>query len=137
MRPAPHNYRVLPPIITAICFNTIINSVVNVEQRVLCYVMSYVWCRFVGTPSGAFGVVCAGVHKVTEEVVAVKQIPRRLTKPSRLQAEVDLLRMAGQHRSVVNFRDLFSDDDEYYIVMGRLLFCAWLVAWLVAWSRVS
>ncbi|CAN0417359.1 unnamed protein product [Pylaiella littoralis] len=66
---------------------------------------------------GAFGVVCAGVHKVTGEVVAVKQIPRRLMTTSRLQAEVDLLRMAGQHKSVVGFRDLFSDDRFYYIVM--------------------
>lgn len=63
--------------------------------------------------------VCAGVHKETGEVVAVKQIPRKLTQPSRLQAEVDLLRMAGQHTNVVNFRDLFSDDNAYYIVMGE------------------
>ncbi|CBN80221.1 calcium/calmodulin-dependent protein kinase IV [Ectocarpus siliculosus] len=66
---------------------------------------------------GAFGVVCAGVHKVTGEVVAVKQIPRRLMSTPRLQAEVDMLRMAGQHKNVVGFRDLFSDDNFYYIVM--------------------
>ncbi|CAM9475846.1 unnamed protein product, partial [Hapterophycus canaliculatus] len=35
----------------------------------------------------------------------------------RLQAEVDLLRMAGQHKNVVGFRDLFSDGNFYYIVM--------------------
>lgn len=63
--------------------------------------------------------VCAGVHKVTGEVVAVKQIPRRLMTTPRLQAEVDLLRMAGQHKNVVGFRDLFSDSDFYYIVMGE------------------
>lgn len=68
---------------------------------------------------GAFGVVCAGVHKVTGEVVAVKQIPRRLMTTPRLQAEVDLLRMAGQHKNVVGFRDLFSDKNFYYIVMGE------------------
>lgn len=56
----------------------------------------------------------------TEEVVAIKQIPRKMIQPWRLQAEVDLLRMAGQHKNVVNFRDLFSDDDQYYIVMGEL-----------------
>ncbi|CAN0111198.1 unnamed protein product, partial [Ectocarpus fasciculatus] len=66
---------------------------------------------------GAFGVVCAGVHKVTGEVVAVKQIPRRLMSTPRLQAEVDMLRMAGQHKNVVGFRDLFSDNNYYYIVM--------------------
>lgn len=64
--------------------------------------------------------VCAGVHKVTGEVVAVKQIPRRLMSTPRLQAEVDLLRMAGQHKNVVGFRDLFSDGNFYYIVMGKL-----------------
>lgn len=63
--------------------------------------------------------VCAGVHKVTGEVVAVKQIPRRLMSTPRLQAEVDLLRMAGQHKNVVGFRDLFSDGNFYYIVMGE------------------
>lgn len=63
--------------------------------------------------------VCAGVHKVTGEVVAVKQIPRRLMSTPRLQAEVDMLRMAGQHKNVVGFRDLFSDDNFYYIVMGK------------------
>ena len=68
---------------------------------------------------GAFGVVCAGVHKVTGELVAVKQIPRRLTQPTKLQSEVDLLRLAGQHSNVVNFRDLFSDEDYFYIVMGE------------------
>ncbi|CAM9702899.1 unnamed protein product, partial [Ascophyllum nodosum] len=67
--------------------------------------------------AGAFGVVCAGVHKVTGELVAVKQIPRRLTQPTKLQSEVDLLRLAGQHSNVVNFRDLFSDEDSFYIVM--------------------
>ncbi|CAN0352885.1 unnamed protein product, partial [Ectocarpus sp. 12 AP-2014] len=75
--------------------------------------------RMVDSPigQGAFGVVCAGVHKVTGEVVAVKQIPRRLMSTPRLQAEVDMLRMAGQHKNVVGFRDLFSDDNFYYIVM--------------------
>lgn len=70
------------------------------------------------THAGAFGVVCAGVHLETGEVVAIKQIPRSMIQPTRLQAEVDLLRMAGQHKNVVNFRDLFSDENEYYIVMG-------------------
>lgn len=71
------------------------------------------------TRAGAFGVVSAGVHLETGEVVAIKQIPRSMIQPTRLQAEVDLLRMAGQHKNVVNFRDLFSDDKEYYIVMGQ------------------
>lgn len=56
---------------------------------------------------------------MTGEVVAVKQIPRRLMTTPRLQAEVDLLRMAGQHKNVVGFRDLFSDSNFYYIVMGE------------------
>lgn len=64
--------------------------------------------------------VSAGVHMETGEVVAIKTIPRNMIQPSRLQAEVDLLRVAGQHKNVVNFRDLFSDEDDYYIVMGEI-----------------
>lgn len=62
------------------------------------------------------------MHLETGEVVAIKQIPRSMIQPTRLQAEVDLLRMAGQHKNVVNFRDLFSDDKEYYIVMGQFAY---------------
>ncbi|CAM9697755.1 unnamed protein product [Discosporangium mesarthrocarpum] len=75
--------------------------------------------RLVDNPvgQGAFGVVMAGVHIETGEVVAIKQIPRKAIPPSRLESEVGMLKMAGQHKNVVNFRDFFSDDDEYYIVM--------------------
>lgn len=99
-----------------------INPGTNLPSNMELFASPYSLCRRRFSPmklEGAFGIVCAGVHRETGEVVAIKHIPRDSIEPHRLQAEVDLLRVAGQHRNVVNFCDLFSDEDEYYIVMGE------------------
>jgi CRP-like cAMP-binding protein/tRNA A-37 threonylcarbamoyl transferase component Bud32 len=68
---------------------------------------------------GAFAAVCAAVHRETGEVVAVKQIPRSPNgqNDAEVQAEVNILRTAGEHRHIIQLSDVFADDDYYYVVM--------------------
>ncbi len=77
---------------------------------------------------GGFGVVLQAQHKGTGEIVAVKQIPRLpndLNK-SDVEAEVAMLKTAGEHRCITSFYDVFKDDNNYYLVMemakGKELF---------------
>ncbi|KAG5178901.1 kinase-like domain-containing protein, partial [Tribonema minus] len=66
---------------------------------------------------GAYGTVCAAAHRETGEVVAVKQIPRSAVSAKEVMSEVEILRVAGDHRHIVRLMDLFWDDDLWYVVM--------------------
>ena len=67
--------------------------------------------------AGGFGVVSTGVHRETGEKVAIKQLPRRLVSRSKVMEEVEILQTVGDHNNVVTYKDLFVNDDYYYIVM--------------------
>ncbi len=68
---------------------------------------------------GGFGVVLPARHKGTGEIVAVKRIPRLPNdlNESEVDAEVEMLKTAGEHRSITSFYDIFKDSDNYYLVM--------------------
>ncbi len=68
---------------------------------------------------GGFGVVLPAQHKGTGEIVAVKQIPRLANdlNESDVEAEVAMLKTAGEHRSITSFYDVFKDNNNYYLVM--------------------
>eukprot|EP00612_Vaucheria_litorea_P008351 CAMPEP_0171472934 /NCGR_PEP_ID=MMETSP0946-20130122/1557_1 /TAXON_ID=109269 /ORGANISM="Vaucheria litorea, Strain CCMP2940" /LENGTH=714 /DNA_ID=CAMNT_0012002633 /DNA_START=282 /DNA_END=2426 /DNA_ORIENTATION=- len=66
---------------------------------------------------GAYGTVCAAAHRETGEVVAVKQIPRNSVTSKEVMSEVEILRVAGDHRHIIKLMDLFWDDDFWYVVM--------------------
>ena len=38
-------------------------------------------------------------------------------KNKKVMTEVEILRLAGEHRNIIGFRDLFQDDENWYIVM--------------------
>lgn len=67
--------------------------------------------------AGGFGVVCVGAHRETGETVAIKQMPKKAVKEWKVQQEIEILRQAGEHRNIIGFRDMFQDEDNWYIVM--------------------
>jgi hypothetical protein len=67
--------------------------------------------------AGGFGVVCVGAHRETGETVAIKQMPKKAVKEWKVQQEIEILRLAGEHRNIIGFRDVFQDEDNWYIVM--------------------
>jgi calcium/calmodulin-dependent protein kinase I len=58
-----------------------------------------------------------GSHRETGEVVAIKQLPKKAIRELKVMTEVDILRLAGEHRNIIGFRDLFQDEENWYIVM--------------------
>ncbi|CAM9581513.1 unnamed protein product [Chrysoparadoxa australica] len=76
--------------------------------------------QFLEKPSlgqGAFGEVLCGKHKDTGELVAIKQLPRDITSQRAFEHEVEMLRLAGNHKNVISLRDVFEDEEASYIVM--------------------
>jgi serine/threonine protein kinase len=71
----------------------------------------------IAPPQQSYGTVCAAVHRETGEVVAVKQIPRSAVSAKEVMSEVEILRVAGEHRHVIQLTDLFWDDELWYVVM--------------------
>jgi Protein kinase domain len=71
----------------------------------------------IAPPTQSYGTVCAAVHRETGEVVAVKQIPRSAVSAKEVMSEVEILRVAGEHRHVIQLTDLFWDDELWYVVM--------------------
>lgn len=67
--------------------------------------------------SGSYGTVVAAAHRETGEVVAVKQIPRCNVSEEEVMAEVEILKIAGDHRHIIQLTDLFWDDKLWYVVM--------------------
>ena len=67
--------------------------------------------------AGGFGVVCVGSHRETSEIVAIKQLPKKSIREHKVMTEVEILRLAGEHRNIIGFRDLFQDDENWFIVM--------------------
>ncbi len=67
--------------------------------------------------AGGFGVVCVGAHRETGETVAIKQVPKKVVKEWKVQQEIEILRLGGDHRNIIGFRDVFQDEDNWYIVM--------------------
>lgn len=61
--------------------------------------------------------VCVGSHRETGETVAIKQMPKRSVRQAKVMQEIEILRLAGEHRNIIAFKDLFMDDENYYIVM--------------------
>jgi len=67
--------------------------------------------------TGGFGAVFTGIHRETGEVVAIKQLPKRSVRPRKVMEEINILRVAGEHRNIIGFKDLFSNDEYWFIVM--------------------
>lgn len=72
---------------------------------------------------GGHGVVFPGVNKSSGEIMAIKQVSKKHLPPSalaqlsrRVKDEAALLRLAGEHRSVCSYKELFEGDDAWYIV---------------------
>ncbi|CAB1102555.1 unnamed protein product [Ectocarpus sp. CCAP 1310/34] len=78
------------------------------------------FCSGKALGSGSFGTVCTAQHRTTGKVVAVKRIPRTRTPDftfAEICWEVEVLKLAGEHRNVTQFHDIFEDDDYYYLTM--------------------
>ena len=72
---------------------------------------------------GGHGVVFPGVNKSSGEIMAIKQVSKKHLPPEalkrlgkRVKEEATLLRVAGEHRSVCSYKELFEGDDAWYIV---------------------
>ena len=73
---------------------------------------------------GGHGVVFPGVNRSSGEIMAIKQVSKKLTNSSkkfealrrRVSDEAELLRVAGEHRSICSYKELFEGDDAWYIV---------------------
>jgi serine/threonine protein kinase len=68
-------------------------------------------------PAGRLVQVCVGSHRETGEFVAIKQLPKKNVRQHKVMQEIEILRTAGEHRNIIAFKDLFQDDDYWYIVM--------------------
>jgi serine/threonine protein kinase len=44
-------------------------------------------------------------------------MPKRSVRQSKVAQEIEILQQAGEHRNIIGFKDIFSDEDNYYIVM--------------------
>lgn len=61
--------------------------------------------------------VCTGTHKETGEVVAIKQLRKKAIKKEKVLEEIDILRLVGDHQNIIGFKDLFVNDEYWFIVM--------------------
>mmetsp|Transcript_31114 Transcript_31114/g.40028 ORF Transcript_31114/g.40028 Transcript_31114/m.40028 type:complete len:590 (+) Transcript_31114:17-1786(+) len=69
--------------------------------------------------SGAFGKVLKGRHKVTKQIVAIKQLKKNMMKDNdhkTLKKEVQLLKECGGNPHVLDFIGFYECDDYYDIV---------------------
>lgn len=51
-----------------------------------------------------------GSHRETGETVAIKQMPKRTVRQSKVAQEIEILQQAGEHRNIIGFKDIFSDE---------------------------
>jgi len=69
---------------------------------------------------GAFGAVYTAHHRVTNEKVAVKKIPKQFTSDMNFQREMEALlhiRAAGGHPNICGLRENFDQGNFYYLVL--------------------
>jgi hypothetical protein len=69
---------------------------------------------------GAFGAVYLGRHKLTQEKVAIKKIPKKLTSDENFQREMEALmhiRSAGGHPNICGLRENFDEGQYYFLVL--------------------
>ena len=69
------------------------------------------------------GVVFPGVNKSSGEIMAIKQVSKKHMSTKAVEAlsrrvkdEAELLRIAGEHRSICSYKELFEGNDAWYIV---------------------
>ena len=69
------------------------------------------------------GVVFPGVNKSSGEIMAIKQVSKKHMSTKAVEAlsrrekdEAELLRIAGEHRSICSYKELFEGSDAWYIV---------------------
>ena len=66
---------------------------------------------------GAYGQVFLATHLITNQVRAIKKIPKnRIKHPERLQTEIDVMKVAD-HPYIVKLFDVWEDDRYIYLVM--------------------
>jgi len=72
---------------------------------------------------GGHGVVFPGVNKSSGEIMAIKQVSKKHmsakaaeTLSRRVKDEAELLRIAGEHRSICSYKEIFEGNDAWYIV---------------------
>lgn len=76
---------------------------------------------------GGHGVVFPGVNKSSGEFMAIKQVSKKVlqreSEPKKLEAlrqrvtnEAEMLRIAGEHRSICSYKEVFDEDEAWYIV---------------------
>jgi serine/threonine protein kinase len=61
--------------------------------------------------------VCTGTHKETGEVVAIKQLRKKAIKKEKVLEEINILRLVGDHQNIIGFKDLFVNEEYWFIVM--------------------
>lgn len=77
---------------------------------------------------GGHGVVFPGVNRSSGEIMAIKQVSKKFsssetTRKRKLEAlrqrvveEAEVLRIAGEHRSICSYKELFEGEDAFYLV---------------------
>ena len=72
---------------------------------------------------GGHGVVFPGVNKSSGEIMAIKQVSKKHVGSRsadalarRVKDEAELLRIAGEHRSICSYKELFEGSEAWYIV---------------------
>ncbi|KAF0688336.1 Aste57867_20048 [Aphanomyces stellatus] len=65
---------------------------------------------------GGFCVVRKGQHKRTGDFVAVKELSKQVTSSKEFWAEVEMLRIAGSHPSIMSLCAVYESDTAWYIV---------------------
>ena len=69
---------------------------------------------------GAFGSVHIARHRATQELVAIKKIPKQFTSDSNFQHEMEALlhiRQHGKHPNICGLRENFEEGPFYYLVL--------------------
>lgn len=87
------------------------------ESRVRQMETSYIMNGEKRLGSGGNAVVKSGRHRRNGEAVAIKIMSKELTSAARVGLEAQILRMSGDHRGIISFKDLFEDEKHYFLVM--------------------
>ena len=66
---------------------------------------------------GHFAVVHRGVHRATGAAVAIKAIEKTRSDSDAIRREIEILRRVGSHRNIVELKDVFETDTNWYLVM--------------------
>lgn len=74
---------------------------------------------------GGHGVVFPGVNRSSGEIMAIKQVSKKFASDGkakeealrrRVATEAEVIRIAGEHRSICTYKELFEGEDAWYIV---------------------